>query len=168
MKALQELLFTIGDLVVIINVLALLTLFVFKVRNLSVMVSLLLLTITNGLMQIYGYFLVSKFGVWDPDFMRHAWYLSFALCYVVGAYILFQAHKQFKIKVTNVAKVISLSFFLLGSLQLIKYFVRVCLNIDIPELNTAYKCFVPAINIGVCAYTFISILKIKSINTQQV
>jgi len=122
----------------------------------SVLISIVTLCALNGVMLWIFYYLESKYGVWDKDLMRHAYYLTFAMLEALGIYLLVLVHGYFGVKPTKIAKTIALSFVALSIIIMIKYYVRMHFS-DNSDLTVTsleilvqfvYSHGVPAINLG--------------------
>ncbi|MCF2827109.1 MULTISPECIES: hypothetical protein [unclassified Pseudoalteromonas] len=142
-----DLLFKIGDFVVFINFLSLLLFVKAKVKDDSVLWSLAILCILNGLMHGWGYFLKSKFDVYDKEFMRHLWYLSFSAFYVIGAAFLVLIHKYMNVVAGTFSKVVSASFIAITFLTVIRHLTLVTLNLDILFVKYMYSFGIPLVNV---------------------
>ncbi|NUZ10020.1 hypothetical protein HUZ36_04435 [Pseudoalteromonas sp. McH1-7] len=142
-----DLLFKIGDFVVFINFLSLLFFVKGKVKDDSVLWSLTVLCILNGLMHGWGYFLKSKFDVYDQEFMRHLWYLSFSAFYVLGAAFLLLIHKYMNVVAGTFSKVLSASFVVVTLLTVIRHLTLVVFNLDISLVKYMYSFGIPTVNL---------------------
>ncbi|MEC4091136.1 hypothetical protein [Pseudoalteromonas rubra] len=144
----NDLLFMIGDLVVLLNLLALLT-HVFKGDGESNLWSLVTLCVFNGVMHGWGYYLKSKFGVFDDAIMRHLWYLSFALFYVLAMLFLLQMHKLKNVSATGFARLLGASFIIIGFVTLLDYVDHVLFGWDTPIVQKIYTYMIPYVNVCV-------------------
>ncbi|MFT5755417.1 MAG: hypothetical protein ACI9LM_000124 [Alteromonadaceae bacterium] len=163
----SELLVEIGSLVVAANFLVLLAALIARVSDKSILISLTVLCVLNGMMQWLAFYLESKFGVWDKVLMRHTYYLSFAALEGAGVYLLLNMHKALKTAPSTTAKAVSFAFAVHATILLVKYYVRMHLSSN-PDLNFTdfevivefiYKHAIPTINISTVIITIYLTIK---------
>ncbi|NSY32280.1 hypothetical protein DS891_01480 [Pseudoalteromonas sp. JC28] len=144
-----DLLFKIGDFVVFINFVALILFVKSGSKDESILWSLVVLCIFNGMMHGWGYFLKSKFDIYDRELMRHLWYLSFSVFYLTATSFLCTIHVFREVRASKFAVLVSASFVVITMVTVLRYVSYVLLNVDSEVLRKLYQYSIPYVNICV-------------------
>lgn len=151
----SNLLFTIGDLVVFANIIALLILLKFKSRDDSTLITLIILSIFNSSMHVWGYFLKSKFGIYDATFMQHIWYLSFSSFYLIAGCVLLYTHRLKKVKAGKFALLACAGFVMITLATTAQYFSQTIFEVDYVVVASLYQYCIPYVNICTAVSAFL-------------
>lgn len=154
-----DILFTIGDWVVFLNVIIAVVYVVGVRANSGSALSLIVLAIMNCFMQLMGYKLQEYFTSEFALVVRHMWYVSFMVVDAFAIYIIFSLHQRFKLIPSAFTKLIALSFLTMICIQGLRYFSYVLLDLDVAILGFLYKNGVVAVNVSVVFSSLFMVIK---------
>ena len=157
----SDLLFTIGDLVVFANILTLVLFIKLKCGSESTLWALILLSFFNSSMHVWGYFLKSKFGIYDAVFMQHLWYLSYSVFHVFALSFLLFIHRQKQIKASIFSLIVSGGFVIITMATISQYFSHTILEVKYPVVASMYQYCIPYVNICTAVSGFFALFAEK-------
>ena len=158
MKELYELL---NDLSRVLWIIYALTLFMFYYISKkhygakSSLVTMIILMVSNTLMLGYQGLLdwyVKEYPGYNP-FLNFFWYMGFSSFYLVSLAVLYNVHKAENIKISTLGQFVSVSFLLLGCMQLAQYAEIIIFNSN-SHIIDIYTIGIPTLNIAIAVVSF--------------
>ena len=149
----------LGDIRVFIFFLALIIAYVRVGCSQSVKMSIWVLMIFNGMMNLLSIYLKDA----GNDTSMHLWYLSFSVFNMLAVLTLWSIHKRMNLQFGDLSKIVFSSFTMLFLIQMLRYTDRVILGTE--QLELFYRSSVLGVNLAVVPFLYTSIFpKVKTDN----
>lgn len=145
LSGVERLLFTLDKSVFLINFVLLLIAILLEKKVSSLVISLLVLVLANGLMTSLSPLIFDIARQPDIGF-KFVWYGGFALIDCLAVFLLYKFHLMLKQNVSLIANIVGLVFLILATLQTIRFVDRLVLELD--WLASVYRLSIPLLNVG--------------------
>ena len=140
----QSFLYNAGKFVFLTNFILLLLAVMLERKVSSIVISLLVLSLANGIMSALTpvlYEVSAQNGIWH----KFAWYGGFAFIDCIAIYLLFKLHKLLKQNVSKVAQLTGCAFLTFTFLQSARFIDRFVFDSEM--LAVIYRNAIPALNL---------------------